>query len=131
LHNFDYNNPNDAAYSVGDLTVSGQTLYGMAGSGINSSGGTVFQMNTDGTGFTRLHVFQGGATDGEDPGEVLTLDNGVLFGTTWWGGSSANSGYGYGTVYSLAVPEPSTLVLLGSGAIGMLGYAWRRWKREV
>ncbi len=127
LHNFDYNNPNDAAYSVGSLTVSGQTLYGTAGSGINSSG-ILFQMNTDGTGFTRLHAFQGGTTDGKSPGEVLTLDNGVLYSTTWWGGSSANNGYGYGTVYSFAVPEPSTLVLFSIGACSLLGYTCR-WRK--
>jgi uncharacterized repeat protein (TIGR03803 family) len=127
LHNFDYSNPDDAAYSTGNLTAVGQTLYGTAGSGINSSG-ILFQMNIDGTGFTRLHTFQGGTTDGKSPGAVLTLDNGVLYGTTWWGGSAANSGYGYGTIYSLAVPEPSTLALLGVGVMSLLSFARRRRK---
>ena len=27
-----------------------------------------------------------------------------------------------------AIPEPSTLVILGIGAISLLAYAWRRWK---
>ncbi|MEN6449422.1 MAG: choice-of-anchor tandem repeat GloVer-containing protein [Thermoguttaceae bacterium] len=125
LHNFDYGNPNDAAYSVGSLTLSGQTLYGTAGSGVNSSG-ILFQMNIDGTGFTRLHAFQGGTADGSSPGQIVTLDNGILYGTTWSGGSSPNSSSGRGTVYSLAVPEPTTLALLGVGAVGLFGYAWRR-----
>jgi hypothetical protein len=30
----------------------------------------------------------------------------------------------------LAVPEPSSLVMAGVGALGVLGYAWRRWKSQ-
>ncbi len=106
--------------------VSGQTLYGMAGSGVNAPGGVLFQMNTNGTDFTRLHAFQGGTTDGNSPGQVLTLDNGVLYGTTDSGGSSANDG----TIYSFVVPEPSTFVLLGAGVVSLLAYA-RRQRRAV
>ena len=29
------------------------------------------------------------------------------------------------------VPEPSTAALLGAAAVGLMGYAWRRRRREV
>jgi hypothetical protein len=30
-----------------------------------------------------------------------------------------------------SVPEPSTVALLGMGAVGLLGFAWRRRKRTA
>ena len=34
-------------------------------------------------------------------------------------------------IYSAPVPEPSTLILFGVGAIGILGCAWQRRRREL
>jgi uncharacterized repeat protein (TIGR03803 family) len=126
LHSFDHNVPNDAAYSVANLTIGGQTMYGTAGGGLDAPSGVVFQMNLDGSGFTRLHTFLGGAADGDLPGSgSLALDRGTLYGVTTWGGSSVNNGHGYGTLFSIAVPEPSTFALLTLAA-GLLLAARRR-----
>src|SRR5206468_1882992 len=44
----------DGASPVGSLILSGNTLYGTASRGSSSGNGTVFAINTDGTGFTNL-----------------------------------------------------------------------------
>jgi hypothetical protein len=44
-------------------------------------------------------------------------------------GSNVNNGEGYGAVFSLTIPEPSALALLGIGAAGLLFYALRRRMR--
>jgi len=31
---------------------------------------------------------------------------------------------------SPCIPEPSTLLLFGVGALGFIGYGWRRWKQN-
>src|SRR5439155_18742813 len=73
--------------------------------GGSSSNGTVFQMNTDGTGYTVLKHFSattvapsGTSTnsDGANPHAGLTLSGSTLYGTTSGGGSS-----GYGTVFQV------------------------------
>jgi uncharacterized repeat protein (TIGR03803 family) len=47
----------DGTYPYGSLVLSNSTLYGTALFGGDSGNGTVFALNTDGTGFTTLHSF--------------------------------------------------------------------------
>jgi uncharacterized repeat protein (TIGR03803 family) len=79
---------------TGDLVLSGNTLYGAAAGGSNFSG-TIFGINTDGTGFTNLYAFTGGS-DGNSPTSELLLMSNTLYGTTSSGGLSNN-----GVVFSI------------------------------
>ncbi len=78
----------DGVSPVGNLLVSGSTLYGMTYSGGDTNVGTVFKVNTDGTGFQLLHEFAGGAIDGSTPWGSLILSGSVLYGMTLQGGNS-------------------------------------------
>ena len=88
---------------VGDLILSGNTLYGTTASGgsFDDKGaepGTVFRINTDGTGFMRLHLFGGigGNFGGIIPMAGLALSGNTLYGTTSTGGNGSA-----GTVFQL------------------------------
>jgi uncharacterized repeat protein (TIGR03803 family) len=78
----------------GDLLLSGSTLYGTTARGGGYGNGTVFMVNTDGTGFTTLYSFRGGS-DGADPIAGMILADGALYGTTMGGG------FGEGTVFEI------------------------------
>jgi uncharacterized repeat protein (TIGR03803 family) len=83
--------------------LSGNTVYGTTESGgiTNSywpwSCGTVFKINTDGSGFTTLYSFTG--TNGAYPAGNLLLSGTTLYGLTEWLGSSFQPDYG--TVFSV------------------------------
>src|SRR5262249_22549642 len=85
--NFQGANPNAG------LILSGNTLYGTAAAAGSSGAGTVFAVNTDGTGFRLLHIFT--YTDGANPWSGLILSGNTLYGTAYSGGGS---GWGLGTV---------------------------------
>lgn len=81
----------------GNVTLSGSTLYGMTrNGGTNGLGfGTIFQVNTDGSGFQILHgFFYSGAnlTDGSTPAASLIMLGANLYGMTFFGGSVHNGG---------------------------------------
>jgi uncharacterized repeat protein (TIGR03803 family) len=76
LHNFN----NDDYYPVGGLISSGSTLYGTTQGGGSQNSGTVYAINTDGTGFTNLYSFA--YSDGEYPQAGLILSGNILYGTT-------------------------------------------------
>ena len=84
----------DGANPLGNLVLSGNVLYGTTVSGGPSGVGTVFRMNTDGSGFTTLHNFSGG--DGASPQAELVLSGGTLYGTTTFQGSG-----GWGSIFAL------------------------------
>ena len=78
----------NGANPYGSLTLVGSKLYGMTRIGGSANLGTIFSVNTDGTGYTNLFNFTGGTTNGANPNGSLTLDGPVLFGTTKTGGTS-------------------------------------------
>src|SRR5439155_21736886 len=84
----------DGANPAAGVALSGSVLYGTTHDGGNSGGGTVFQVSTDGTGYTVLKHFA--ASDGTNPYTRLVLSGNVLYGTTGNGG-----GFNYGTIFKI------------------------------
>ena len=97
------------------LVLSGSILYGAtADGGFNFSSdtdgiGTVFKINTDGTGYTTIYSFTGINSDGNRPLGYLVLSGNNLYGTTYWGGS-----VDYGTVFSINLSKSIAAVTLGN-----------------
>jgi uncharacterized repeat protein (TIGR03803 family) len=114
LYNFTGGSGGGSPYST--VTLSGSALYGTTSEDYvaNGTGGTVFTMNTNGTGFTNLYTFTGGV-EGSYPEAVLILSGNTLYGTTRMGGIS-NSG----TIFSINTDGKgfTTLYTFTSGSDG-------------
>ena len=100
----------DGTAPLATLTLSGSCLYGTAvGRGANG-GGTMFLINTNGTGFTVLASFTQSADSGWDPAASPIRVGNSIWGTTHQGGSSTA-----GTLYQLPMPaitaEPQGLTV--------------------
>src|SRR5438477_12593254 len=92
LHNF-AGYPADGGAPYAALIISGNTLYGTTYQGGRWNAGTVFKLNTDGTGFTNLYDFPTSLgpspatnADGANPAARLTLSGSTLYGTARFGG---------------------------------------------
>jgi uncharacterized repeat protein (TIGR03803 family) len=89
------------------FVLSSNTLYGttLNGGGSRSDFGTVFAVNTDGTGFRIVHSFAGGK-GGAHPHGSLALSGAILYGTTYNGGNSDD-----GTVFKVNIDGTGFAVL--------------------
>jgi uncharacterized repeat protein (TIGR03803 family) len=120
----------------GDLICLGSTLFGVTASGGSTNNlGTIFKINTDGSGYSILHVFNGGANDSATPTGALTPFGGSLYGLTSAGGifviSTNGTGFsilhtfsgldGSGPVGSLTLFGPTLYGMTSSGGINGLG----------
>jgi uncharacterized repeat protein (TIGR03803 family) len=111
------NTNNDGAGPIASLVLSGGILYGTAADGGAFGNGTVFAVNTDGTGFTNLHNFGGYPTDGANPWAGLVLSGNSLYGTALNGGSSD-----FGTVFVVNIDGKGFKTL--HGFTGEEGNPW-------
>jgi uncharacterized repeat protein (TIGR03803 family) len=102
-----YYTNSDGADPEAVLVLSGNTLYGEARSGGSLGNGTVFAINTDGTGFTNLHSFA--VVEGDNPEGGLVLSGNTLYGIVFGGGA-----LGYGAVFALSLPGNSPALNISS-----------------
>jgi uncharacterized repeat protein (TIGR03803 family) len=91
---------NDGANPHAGLALSGGWLFGTASLGGGEFSGTVFTINTNGSGFSPVYTFSGG-NDGAYPDGGVTISGNMLYGTTFAGGS-----IGFGTVFALNTNDP-------------------------
>ena len=100
--------------SSGNLTLSGNTLYGTTGAGGTGDGtGTVFSLPIIG-GTPTVLASIGYNIDGQDPEGGLILSGSTLYGTTFVGGAYSN-----GEVFSVPVTGGTPTILASfNGADG-------------
>jgi len=106
LHTFS-GSTTDGRYPDGDLLLSGTTLYGMTSSGGTDSDndGTIFKIETNGTGFATMKDFDNAST-GDTPEGNLVLSGGMLYGINWTGGSN-----GDGTLFKIDASDNTFTIL--------------------
>ena len=114
LHSFTYGADGGSPY--GSLTLVGSTLYGMTCCGGTGGYGTIFSIGMDGSNFTLLHTFMGGALDGAVPRAALILSGSTLYGITNQGGTA-----GQGTVFSIGVDGTGFTLLHSFTGVGLDG----------
>ena len=127
LHRFGIYGDNASHPAAGLFAFHG-TLYGTTGNNsVQCSGssyiscGTVYSISRYG-GYSTLHTFAGRPSDGSGPTASLVALNGVLYGTTEYGGSAACSAYsqGCGTVFSIT-PSGAEAILHNFGGTASSG----------
>ncbi len=97
LHNF--SDVPDGSHPLAGLVLSGNTLYGATVDGGTNGYGSLFSLNTNGSGYAVLYSFNV-SSNGVFPNARLLLWGGTLYGT------AAGEGYGspgWGTVFSFII----------------------------
>ncbi len=95
--------------SAGSLILLGNTLYGTTQFGGAPQAGTVFSVNTNGSGYSNLHTFSSAHNDfrvngdGDGPLAGLIFSGSTLYGTTEAGGPA-----GSGAVFAVDTNSPGS-----------------------
>lgn len=118
LHTFSTNANDGQSPFSGVVEGRDGALYGTTSQGGEAGRGTVFKLNTDGSGYAVLRSFTTNSADGDEPwGALVEGRDGALYGTTRLGGTSAA-----GTVFKLNKDGSGYTVLrrfTGTGGDGL------------
>lgn len=101
LHNFG-GTDRDGYAPLTDLVPGGNTLYGTTASGGTNGNGTIFRINTDGSGYGIIRSL----TNSPAPEGGMVLIGNTLYGTTYTGGSSSG-----GSVFKMNTDGSGFIVL--------------------
>jgi uncharacterized repeat protein (TIGR03803 family) len=86
----DFDNSTTGGYPFGGVMQAADgALYGSASNGGSFDYGTLFKLNTNGTGFTVIQNFDGTTTGGYPYNRPVQRTDGALYGTTYYGGSGS------------------------------------------
>ena len=110
LHDFDFANgasPSAALVRGPGAVLFGTTTAGGASDSVPWGDGTVFRINEDGTGFQKLHDFDG--VNGSLPRGLVWGADGALYGTTAFGGAVVGDMATYPTVPQIPGPRRSRI----------------------
>jgi len=128
LHHFSTTGHDGTFPTAGLVQDLNGVLYGTTSQGGVNGVGTVFKVNTNGSGYTVAHSFSASGNDAQSPvGGLVQASNGRLYGISSFGGSN-----GIGTIFALSPSGADYSVLhtfkeeeginpLGGPAIGTNG----------
>jgi uncharacterized repeat protein (TIGR03803 family) len=111
LHSF-RGAPLDGDLPMGTPLLVGPRLFGLTDGGGLSNGGTLFGMRLDGGGYTNLHHFTGGVSDGLGPQGSLLVAGARLYGVTSTGGAADE-----GTAFALNITDPQLFYQNSTGLL--------------
>ena len=112
IHTF-ANNMNDGGVtSLLALQLWNNKLYGDTWSGGDNGKGTLFSMNLDGSDYSLLHEFNGAPYDGGTLNASPLIDEGIMYGVTYYGGTN-----NYGTMFTMTVGGSASNIIFVSSIV--------------
>ena len=133
---FGGSNPSDIQNVSGGWTITDGNTNSSFGWAVDGTSGTAFSRNDGFSGFYATGGAYSGVLIGSSPATVISFqfaDQGgasinsveMPFKVGYWSTNAPGEGFGQLST-NLSVPEPGTLLLLGSGLVGLIGFGRRR-----